>query len=378
MTMNPPAPSAACHPAIDLALHRFVKTGQVAGVVAGVATQNRVLHASCSGMADIEHQRPMTMNSLFFIASMTKLYTAVAIHQLAEQGRLRMDDPVADHLPCFANLLLESGQPPHRPITIRDLITHTSGLTQIDTQEAPSLDDAMRLHAAAPLAFEPGSAWLYGPGFSVAGRIVEVLADQPLDAYFQQHIFAPLGMDDTAYQLTPTQCNRVAKIYQQADNGDGFELAPIEQAPYCQIHVGMWPSAGLMSTLHDQTRFAQMLLNRGQHHGRVILQPESIDHICTLQTQGLEAGFLPGSGWGLGFCLICEPQGVTEALSPGSFGGGGAFGTQLWVDPTLGLAYILLVQASDLFNSDGSDLRREFQNAARQAFGHSPADASAS
>jgi CubicO group peptidase (beta-lactamase class C family) len=345
-------------------MEAFVKGGQVAGVVTLVGHRGRIAQHAAVGLADREANQPMQKDSLFGIASMTKPITAVAVMILRDEGKLALDDPVQRFLPEFENVRLKNA-PPSRPMTIRDLMTHTAGLGG-SQQNQGTLAQTVAAIAKRPLLFEPGSQWSYSPGLSVCGRIVEIASGQPFDKFLHERIFRPLGMVDTAFVPNAAQRQRLVRLYQP--NADKLSLMPTthwitELAPDRTPN----PSGGLFSTAADLFRFYQMVLNGGELAGKRILGADSVKEMTGIQTGDLKTGFTPGNGWGLGWCVVRHPQGVTAMLSPGTFGHGGAFGTQGWVDPKRQIIYVLLIQRTNFGNSDGSDIRQVFQELAAAA-----------
>lgn len=211
--------------------------------------------------------------------------------------------------------------------------------------------------------FETGSKWQYGPGLSVAGRVVEIASGKAFDKFLAERIFMPLSMKDTTFYPTSEQLQRLAKMYQPTEDKSELELGrhwllefPIKSSPN--------PSGGLFSTASDLARFYQMILNGGELQGRRIVSAKLVKEMTTLQTGNLVTGFTPGCGWGLGFCVVQKPQGPTKSASPGTFGHGGAFGTQGWIDPQRELICVMLVQRANFGNGDASDLRSELQRLA--------------
>lgn len=344
---------------INQRMREFVDAQQASGAVTLIARRGRVVHLGASGKADIATGREMAPDTLFAIASMTKPITAAAVMILQDEDRLGLDDPVSKYIPGFKEMRLADGKPPAREITIRDCLRHTNGLVS-DQRNVGSLAETAEHLAKSQLAFEPGSKWQYGPGLSVAGRIVEVVAQLPFDQFLAERIFQPLQMGDTSFRPSAEQQQRLARLYQPTADKQGvepgahwlFEISP-DTVPN--------PSGGLFSTAGDLVRFYQMVLNGGDLNGKRILSRSAVQQMTSLQSGDLETGFTPGNGWGLGFCLIREPQGPTASLSAGSFGHGGAFGTQGWIDPQREMIFILLVARQNFGNGDGSDLRAELQ-----------------
>jgi CubicO group peptidase (beta-lactamase class C family) len=249
-----------------------------------------------------------------------------------------------------------------RGLKIRHLLAHTSGLSG-DQGCQDSLGATANMLAARPFSFQPGERWEYSPSMNVVGRIVEVASGQPFDEFLRERIFVPLTMNDTTFQPTGDARERMAALYKKSD--DGKSLVPGERwagvgEPGCVPS----PSGGLFSTAGDLGRFYRMILGGGELDGRRIVSAEAVHQMMTVQTGDLAAGFTPGSGWGLGWGIVRAPQEVTGMLSPGSFGHGGAYGTEGWVDPVKRRVFVLLIQRADIGNADGSDIRKEFQQAA--------------
>ncbi len=316
------------------------------------------------GLADLATNRPMENDTLFCIASMTKPVTATALMILYDEGLLTLTDPVAKYIPAFENVKLED-QPAACPITLFDLVTHTSGLNGSQQNEGTLAETADAL-AARPLSFQPGEKWQYSPGVTVCGRVVEVVARMPYERFVQERIFQPLGMNDTTFNPTPVQARRIATLYKPGPDGKSIERAEHwlnEVSPDRSPN----PSGGLFSTAADMARFYQMILNGGELDGKRIISKSAVGEMTRIQTGDLATGFTPGNGWGLGWCVVREPQGTTAMLSPGTFGHGGAFGTQGWVDPQRRLIFVLMLQRTEFGNSDDSDIRRTFQQLAVDA-----------
>ncbi|MFN3486855.1 MAG: serine hydrolase domain-containing protein, partial [Planctomycetota bacterium] len=282
-------------------------------------------------------------------------------------GKLSIEDPVAQFIPEFGRL-----QTP-KPITLRHLLTHTSGLPGMPPRELGdlygrrdrTLAEAVPLFARPP-AFEPGTKWAYcNTGIDVLGRVVEVASGKRFEDFLEERIFRPLGMKDTFFYPTPQREGRIARLYRK----DAERLVPVEpflgDAPHGKYPL---PAGGLYSTAPDLARLYQMMLDRGAAGGRRLLSEAAVARMTAEQLGGMAAGFAPGMGMGLGWQVVREPQGVTAALSPGSYGHGGAFGTQGWIDPKRDAFYILLVQRSNFPNADRSDLRRALQDGAAAAF----------
>ena len=361
-------------PGVAEKLQPFITDNEITGAVTLVVSKDKVLHREAIGLADREANKPMTEDAIFWIASMTKPTTGVAILILQEEGKLSIDDPVAKHLPEFADLKTPSGKPAN--LTIKHLLTHSSGLgeaTAKEQQAAKNLSELVPHFLDKKMQFEPGAKWSYcQSGINTLGRIIEVASGQSYDSFVHDCIFAPLGMKDTTFYPTKEQQARIAKTYKRTGN----KLEPAELAIFggrkLEEHDRVpLANGGLFSTADDYGRFCQMLLNDGTLDGKTILKPASVKQLSTVISGDLKTGFTPGNGWGCAVCVVREPQGITAMLSPGTFGHGGAYGTQAWIDPVKGVAYVLMVQRQNFPNSDASEVRKAFQQAAADAMkGH--------
>jgi CubicO group peptidase (beta-lactamase class C family) len=365
--------------AIAPRMQKFVNDGTIAGAVTVLGNAGGIVHHEAVGFQSLESKQPQGKDGLFRIASMTKPITAIGIMQLQEQGLLSVEDPVEKHLPEFkGQLLVEKREgdrvtlkKPSRPITIRDLLTHTSGLpggfppgySDLYFARQHTLKEATLAQSQRPLDFEPGSKWAYcNAGIDTLGRIIEVKSGQPYEKYLEQRVFRPLGMNDTAAYPDEKQLVRLAGLYGQKDGkltfADYVLIGPTAKAKH------PIPAGGLFSTGADLAKLYQAMLNKGRLGEVRVLSADSVKQMTALQTGDLQCGFTPGMGFGFGWAVVKEPQGVTEMLSKGTFGHGGAFGTQGWIDTNQGLFVILLIQRTGLPNSDGSELRRELQRLA--------------
>ncbi len=360
--------------AIDDVMQAFVDSGYIPGAVTAVVSKDNVLHLGSVGVADYETKSPMESDRLFWIASMTKPITAVALLMLQDEGRLSVDDPVSKYIPEFGSLKTPSGK--NANLTITQIMNHTSGLREVDVQTAANakeLADLIPFYVSGPTQFEPGSKWSYcQSGINTGARIVEVVSGLRFDKFLQERIFDPLEMKNTTFYPTQlTESKRAAGYIKNNDTGnfDKAEVSVIfgkpENAP-----LG---NGGLFSTAPDYARFAQMLLGNGVYKGKRYLSEDAMTYLSTVKTDELDCGFLQepqyGSrganyGWGIGTCILRTPHpGVAAMLSPGTFGHGGAWGTQAWIDPAKDVAYIMMVQRPN-FNSDASNIRAEFQQKA--------------
>jgi CubicO group peptidase (beta-lactamase class C family) len=355
--------------AVSEALQAQVDKGEIAGAVSLVLTPDRVVHFGACGLADLAAKKPMANDALFWIASMSKPVTACAVLMLQDEGKLSVDDLASKYLPELAGLKTADGRA-GRP-TLKHLLTHTAGLSEPTEPEAlasRTLAELMPHIASKPLQSLPGERWQYSQsGINALGRIVEVASGKPLQEFLKERLFVPLGMKDTTFYPDAAQRARLAKAYRLADGR--LEEAGIKPSYDCLRGDDRYPAAngGLYSTAADYGRLCQMLLNRGTLDGKRVLSPEAVAAMASVQSGELKTGFVDGMAWGLGCGVVRQPQGVTAVLSPGTFGHGGAYGTQAWVDPVRRVAYVLMVQRANFPNGDASDVRRQFQAAAAKA-----------
>ncbi len=355
--------------ALDTNLREAVERKDVPGVVALVTDRKRVLYQSAFGVADVATGRPLTADALFRIASMTKPIASVALMQLVEQGRVGLDDPAEKYLPELAGLqVFESFdaatgayvlRPASRPATVRHFLTHTSGLAYPFTSEIwrdfrPRAGETYPF--GGPLLFDPGERWHYSTSTDVVGRLVEVVSGQKLEAYFRQHIFAPLGMDDTSYNVPEAKGPRL--VAQQQRGGERMDGAVELQEPQLGLTIAApIGGGGLASTADDYGRFVRMLLNGGALDGARVLKAETVtlmgeNHIGAVTVPAHKSA-LPRSAdftfiadgrdkWGLGFLITADQ--VPGKRSPGSLSWGGINNTYFWIDPARGIAGVIMMQ----------------------------------
>lgn len=360
---------------ISKSIQPFLTDKVVSGAVTLVGQSGKITHLASHGMADLEGGRSMQKEDLFWIASMTKPMIGAAVLILQDQGKLNVDDLVEVHLEEFNGLWLLDEEKdgrrvlkrPSRPITLKDLLTHTAGVPNISEPRAHStLGEVVAQVSQQPLRFEPGSKWSYSnSGINTLGRVVEIVSDMPLPQFLEQHIFLPLGMHQTTFFPSKKQVKRLAVSYQK--NKTTGELQPTD---LYFVRGNLWdrkrtvrPSGGLFSTAEDLYAFYQMMLNKGTYRGKRILSEDAVEQLTTTQTGNIKTGFTVGMSWGLGFQVVKDPQGVTEMLHPGTFGHGGAYATHSWADPVNQTIYILLVQRRGMPGGDGAEIRRAFQQA---------------
>ncbi len=365
-------------PGIDAAMQGLIAAGEIAGAVTVVVKPDGIVHLEPHGFADLATQHPMATDTVFWIASMTKPVTGVAVAMLIDDGLLDIDDPVDRYVPEFKDLKTPAGRPAR--ITIRQILTHTSGLGEAAPEaarKARSLAELVPAWLAAPMKNEPGEKWAYTQsGINLAARIVEVVSRRPFDAFLRERVFEPLGMSDTTFFPPEPQRSRLATPYARQRGSGRLERVP-HRLDFAAPPPPPLGNGGLYSTARDYAAFCRMLLNSGAVEGRRLLGAEGMRALTTVHTGELPTGFLQGEtfgsrggnyGWGLGICVLKQPHdGVAAMLSPGTFGHGGAWGTQAWIDPVKQVAYVLMVQRTNFTNSDGSDVRRVFQEAAAAA-----------
>jgi CubicO group peptidase (beta-lactamase class C family) len=350
----------------------FVDKGEVSGVVTLLATKDRILYLNAVGKTDLAKDRKMRTDDIFWIASMSKPITAVCVAILADERKLNFDDPLAKHLPEFAGLTVsQNGETvkPSRPVTLRDVMTHTAGFGEMTDRE-PHLtlaETSVRL-SKQPLRFQPGSRWAYSTaGIDVLGRVVEVASGMPFDEFLQRRVLDPLGMKDTSFWIAPEKESRWAHSYRWNAQTGKLEETTIPYLYKTAVTDRARPplgGAGLFSTAEDVARFYRMMLNQGSLDGKRILNPGTVAEMTREQTGALTAR--PGMPWGLGFCVVVDPtkMAANSVLSPDSFGHGGAFSTQSWADPAKNLIWIVMFQRDGKGNPDNSDVRIAFQDAA--------------
>lgn len=380
---------------IDTLLQLYVDQGKLPGAVAIVARHGRVAWSGAFGMADREAARPMTPDALFRIASQSKAVTSVAAMILVEEGRLRLNEPVSKYIPGFANarvaVATDTGRalvPAHRPITIRQLLTQTAGLSYgTDSliredyraaglgpaagygwylaDKAEPVCSTMERLATLPLAAQPGEAWIYGYASDVLGCVVERVSGMALDRFLRQRIFTPLRMSHTWFFPPESLHGRVTAVYAVTPEG-ALVRAPdgaMGQGDYIDgPRQDFSGGAGLVSTAGDYARFLQMLLGGGELDGARILSPATVALMTADQVDTLY--HVAGMGFGLGFEVLEQPGLAGQFGTKGRYGWGGAYGTNYWVDPADDLIVVLMLQALPQRGLDVTDKFRTMVYAA--------------
>ncbi len=334
----------------------------MSGAVTLVMRKGALAHFESAGFQDIEANRPMQKDAIFQIMSMTKPFTGVAIMMLVEEGKVRLSDPVEMHLPEFRGQWMIASESngvrtlkmPARPITVRDLMSHTSGLPaapsigDIMVRMNRTLADACLIYSQQPLEFEPGSRWKYSnTGLATLGRIVEVASGLSYEKFLEARIFQPLGMTDSHIFLPAEKHSRLAPVYTLKDGRLVKAGASILAGDPLQFRKGALysgPEHSIYSTAWDLAQFYQMMLNHGTLNGKRLLSPSSVATMTALHTGDLKAGHNPGTGFGLTWEVTRDNTGTLTGQSIGAFGHGGAFGTYGWIDPRKDLVGVFLIQ----------------------------------
>lgn len=352
---------------IPVRMKAFVEKGTVAGTVTLVQRHSAVASLEAVGYQDLASKKPMKPDTMFQIMSMTKPVVGTALMILAEEGKLAVSDPVEKYLPEFRGQWVIDGasdgktrnlKKPARPITIRDLLTHTSGMyatpppgfKDLQTWMGMTLAQVVAIGSQQPLDFEPGAKWQYSNvGIAVVARIVEVVGDQPFERFLESRIFQPLGMKDTYIFPPAEKFDRIASCY-TLENGKLKEMGedtlgggPLKYRKGAQYSL---PEGGLYSTAADLAAFYQMMLNSGVYNGKRILSKSAVQVMTALHTGDVQVGNSRAMGYGLSWAVVKDPLGSLSLplASIGAYGHGGAFGTHGWVDPKKDLVGVFLVQ----------------------------------
>ena len=365
---------------VDLAVHKLIDNGTLAGAVTLVGRHGKVVHEAAMGAKNLETGEPLAMDTIFRIFSMTKPVTAVAMMILFDEGRWRPEDPIAKYLPEFEGVqvfagLASDGTPileaPHHPPTVAEALTHTAGFSYgfdptnpvdalylgADVWASDGLAHMMTKLAGLPLAYQPGSKWLYSIAMDIQGAMIERLTGQSLADFMQARIFGPLGMVDTGFSLPPEKLPRLAILYRRSQSRGLAEVRrpPLMSDPSRPPKLASG-GGGLVSTAADFARFAQMLLNRGELAGVRILQPASADLMMSNQlsddlvTAGYGIGaqqIRPGFGHGYNGAVFYDPDAAGIPVGRGTYQWDGAAGTWFWVDPVNQLFYVGMIQLMD-------------------------------
>ncbi|MGY0586885.1 MAG: serine hydrolase domain-containing protein [Paraglaciecola chathamensis] len=374
---------------IEPAMQAFVDEQKLAGTLTLVARKGKVVHVEGVGYRDREAKAPMSEDTIFRIYSMTKPITAVAALTLWEQGKFQMNDPVSKYLPELANLKVYAGmdgenmvlEDTSKVMTIKQLFTHTAGFSYGFTQSPVDKlyqqsalfsgqikrQDLLKEVAKLPLNHQPGSKWNYSIGTDIIGILVERLSGQTLGAYFEQHIFEPLEMDDTGFYVPKDKQDRLAQIYVINQQG---QTVPMENEPlgdYLSAPEIESGGGGLVSTIEDYYTFTQMLLNGGEYQGKRILGRKTVEY---MRTNHLPTSLIPfepsstGEGYGLAMSVTVDEQGANTMGSAGDYGWAGAASTYFRIDPK---EQMIVISMTQLMPSSYFSYNKDFKNIAYQA-----------
>jgi methyl acetate hydrolase len=369
--------------AIDRMFQAAVDKGEIPGVVAAVTNRSEMLYLKAFGKQDVARAVPMSTDTVFRIASMTKPVTSVGVMMLYEQGRLKLDDPAGNYVPSLKGRdVIETfnekdasftTRPARQEITVRQLLTHTSGMAYSFTS-AVSL--ALQVKTGKdqrdlPLLFDPGTKWTYSPATAVLGSIVETLGGQPLEEFDQAKIFRPLRMTDTSYLLPAVKAGRLATVHQREATGLVETPNPATYTPSVR------GDGGLVSTASDYSAFVQMLLNEGTWRGARLLKPASVRLMTSNQIGPLVVETMPavlprvsdafpfGAGkdkFGLGFQIAVADGTSTHERAAGSYTWAGIDNTHFWVDPKNGIGVVILTQVLPFYNPTSMDVMKRFEH----------------
>lgn len=375
---------------IDTSFSQAVESKAMPGIVAVAATDKGVLYEGAFGKRDLATGAAMTLDTVVWIASMTKAITATAAMQLVERGRLSLDSPASEVVPQLAAAKVLEGfdavakprlRPPKRPITLRHLLTHTAGfsyeiwnpaIAQYQTATGtPGITTCTNAALTTPLVFDPGDTWEYGINMDWAGKMVEAVSGQKLDRYFQENIFGPLGIKDTSFKISPSQRARLASVHQRDEKG---ALAPI-QFELPQEPEFLMGGGGLYGTAHDYLAFAQMIMQGGRSKSGQLLRPETVELMSQNHIGALEVGpfktaipalsndidLFPGLSkkWGLSFLINTQP--LPTGRSAGSLAWAGLANTYFWIDRTRHVCGVFLSQLFPFYDATAIDLLVKFE-----------------
>jgi len=385
----------------------YIDSNQIAGAVTLVARKGKIVHFEAQGSRYKEENQPMEKDAIFSLASMTKPIVSTALMMLWEDGKFMLDDPIAKWLPSYANKQvldpLTGRRTPARPVTVRHILSHTSGLSLTATSTPAPLTDspaddadgdpllepepqnaqaaaaaarpktlleAVERAAGSPLAFQPGERWQYGASTDFVAILVEKMSGMTIDEFVRTKIFQPLGMRDTFYNVPREKVAKVAAIYRPDKDG---KITLFRKPEYREPTTYFPGVAGLNGTAADYFRFSQMLLNGGEYNGQRLLGRMTVNAMITNQIGTGKPVYIRGDGYGfgLGFAVLTDPAKSPDALSIGSFTWGGANGTLFWIDPQEDLIGILMIQINPYSHFN---IRPLFSVAVSQAITDSLAD----
>jgi len=358
-------------------LKQFVAENKISGAVAGVARKGKLAYLEAAGVQNLESQTPMTSDSLFRIYSMTKSVTAVAVMILHEEGRFRLEDPVSKYLPEFNDVRVPasdgSTRQPTQPITVRDLLLHTSGLNHRTSNEYRraqvrsrdiSLPQFIKNIVRVPLMEDPGTRYRYSESPTVLGRLVEIWSGKAFDVFLTERVLKPLGMNDTVFSVGPEKRLRLTTVY--ALQSGGLSPVEIETLPFTERPALIEGAVGLVSTVPDYLRFCQMLLNKGELAGARILTARTVESMTTNGlSPAIQAARGGSFGWGLANVnVVLDADRLNYPAGRGEYGWDGSAGTIFWIDPAKEMITILMTQSSP---ANPDSLRQRFKRLVEQA-----------
>ena len=355
------------------ALQQLVDGERIPGAIVMVARHGKIVLDDCVGWRDVEAGIPMESDSILRFYSMTKAVTSVAVMMLVEEGRIGLDDPVSKHVPGLAGLRVFTEKvgddlkqvDAHREMTVRDLLRHTSGLTYgffgdspIDREyqtvgvldDSGTLQDMVDKLAKMPLLYQPGTRFNYSVSTDLLGHVIEQVSGQGLDEFFDQRVFQPLGMRDTAFHVAVEKLDRFANNYGPRQTQAGIKVIDhADNSKFARRLNLLSGGGGLVSTAPDYMRFCQMLLNDGEFGGERLLNASTVQEMTKNQLPA-EAfpltldGVREGVGFGLGFSVVMDITDWTKRCHLGEYGWGGAASTHFWISPEDDLAVVVLTQ----------------------------------
>lgn len=368
-------------------LQAHIEQGNIAGVVAAVLKDGKLIYREALGQQDIASDTPMPEDALFRIYSMTRPVTSLAAMILWEEGKFQLDDPISQYLPQFADQQvfqdaaspnMDETRPRQGDITVADLMHHTSGLgsrsSDIYVQEqvrlrSITLEQMTDNAARVPLFDDPGTRFRYGISATILGRLVEIWSGQPYDQFLEERVFGPLGMTDTVFWADPSRIDRLATVYRPDANGT-LQVHQMEDIPFTEQVPLVEGGVGLLSTTLDFARFSQLFLNGGEIDGTRILKPETVELMMqnSIADELLpigRGGYMAASGWTLGgFAYALHPENYDHTVSQGEVWWDGSAGTRFWIDPVNNMVTVIMAQVSP---SGGNGFREDFKNRVYEA-----------
>lgn len=325
----------------------YIDTNQIAGAVTLVARKGKVVHFEAQGMRYKEENLPMEKDTIFSLMSMTKPIVSTALMMLWEDGKFMLDDPISKWLPAYSKMMVNDPVQGRvaavRPITIRHILSHTSGLSLEPGNRPKTLMENIERSATRPLAFQPGERWQYGASTDYVAALVEKISGKTVDEFVRTRIFEPLGIRDTYYNIPKEKVGRVAAVYTPDKDGK----IVLRRKPEYHEPTAYFPGvAGLNGTAADYFKFSQMVLNGGEYDGHRLLGRMTVDMMITNQIGRDKPVYIRGAGYGfgLGYGILTDPSKAPDALSIGTFSWGGADGTLFWIDPQEDLIGIMMIQ----------------------------------